>query len=434
MRCALSPAHETITNDRQPSTKMEMTMPNKLITGCLVALLAIAANRAECEDAITFQAHDDGARLSLAISPDGKTLATVGSTKSIKLWNVGSQEKIGSLDGHEGVITMIRFSPNGQLLVSASADKSVRFWHVETRKQHRRIDLPGPVADVSFSPDGKRLAVALFEEILIHIINVATGEIESVMAVPGAKKVDGSRAVACVEFSPDGKYLVAAVGGRGWPKFLGEDSVLAIWDAKTMKIRASFVADRHNPFDLAISPDSKTIATACHRSKVIKLWKLDVPEVRLAEAKVVEKLIAQLDDDAFAKRQDAQKQLKKIGPAAAEALRKAVGATKSLELRERGTFILKSFAQNPVTVLPGTGFDVHSVAFSPDGKFLASGRQYARPGHLVIWDLSNANRRITAPNTTGAWCVAFFPNGGTLASGSKNGRVTLWDVKTLFAQ
>lgn len=103
----------------------------------------------------------------------------------------------------------------------------------------------------------------------------------------------------------------------------------------------------------------------------------------------------------------------------------------------RGTGILKSFTQGPkkpLTVLPGTGFDVHSVAFSPDGKMLASGRQYARAGHLVIWDLSRANRRITAPNKTGAWCVAFFPNGATLASGSQNGQVTLWDVKTLLGK
>jgi WD40 repeat protein len=265
------------------------------------------------------------------------------------------------------------------------------------------------------------------------MINVATGQIESVLAVPGAKKVNGSNAHACADFSPDGKYSIGAVGGRGWPRFLGEDSMLAIWDAKTMKLHTSFVADSHNIYDLAISPNSKTIATACHRSRVIKLWKLEVPGAPPADL-VVQRLIAQLDDDAFAKREQAQLQLMKVGPASAEALRKAIKATNSAEVRTRATRILKTFAPSPITVLPGTGFDVHSVAFSPDGKLLASGRQYARPGHLVIWDMSNANRRITAPNTTGAWCVAFLPNGRTLASGSNNGQVTLWDVNTLLAQ
>ena len=73
--------------------------------------------------------------------------------------------------------------------------------------------------------------------------------------------------------------------------------MLAIRDAKTLQLHANFAADRHNIYDLAISPDSKTIAAACHRSKVIKLWKLDFPNIRPADPKVVEGLIAQLGDD-----------------------------------------------------------------------------------------------------------------------------------------
>jgi len=437
MRIFLAPVVLRLNCGSIPSTALGMMKSSNLLLLCLVACLAIAVSTTEGREAITFQALDgDDLMLRLAISPDGKTLAVTGK-QAITLWDAGSRKKIASLDGHTADVKTIKFSPNGELLVSGSEDKSVRLWRVETRKQHKKIDLPGRVRDVSFSPDGKRLAVAFIEDTRIHIIDVATGKIESVLAVPGAKKVDGSNAVASVDFSPDGKYLVAAVGGRGWRKFLGEDAVIAIWDAKTMQLRARFVADRHNIYDLDISPDSKTIAAACHRSKVVKLWKLEIPEVRPADPKVVAKLIAQLDDEAFARREEADLQLRKIGPATAEALQKAVDATKSAEVRMRGTRILKSFAlgpQKPIKVLPGTGYDVHSVAFSPDGKLLASGRQSARPGHLIIWDLSRASRRVTAPNATGAWSVVFFPDGVTLASVSRNGQVTLWDVKTLMAK
>jgi len=94
----------------------------------------------------------------------------------------------------------------------------------------------------------------------------------------------------------------------------------------------------------------------------------------------------------------------------------------------------KAECKDAITFQAHDGSERLQLAFSPDGKLLASGRQYARAGHLVIWDLSRANRRVTAPNKTGAWCVAFFPNGATLASGSQNGQVTLWDVKTLLGK
>jgi len=66
---------------------------------------------------------------TLAISPDGRTLATAGKDKSIRVWELGEHPKrIGTLDGHQGAITGLAFTEDGQSLLSASEDRSVRTW------------------------------------------------------------------------------------------------------------------------------------------------------------------------------------------------------------------------------------------------------------------------------------------------------------------
>ena len=69
--------------------------------------------------------------LSVAFSPDGKTLAAASFDNTIKLWNLQSQKPIATLAGHSSAVYSVAFSPDGKTLAAASADKTIILWNFD---------------------------------------------------------------------------------------------------------------------------------------------------------------------------------------------------------------------------------------------------------------------------------------------------------------
>ena len=176
-----------------------------------------------------------GAVLALALSPDGKTLASGGSDRTILLWDTTTWKPRGPLLGHPGDVMGLAFTHDGAKLASvcSSPDScAIRLWDVATAQPAGVLGGESlSMFCLSCSPDGQTWACG-GHDLKLHLFDVATGRER--LLIP----TDVSRHVRALSFSADGRQIVC--GGSG---------ATQIWDTKTgeevpMQIR---LPDELNP-------------------------------------------------------------------------------------------------------------------------------------------------------------------------------------------
>lgn len=133
---------------------------------------------------------------ALALSPDGKTLAT-GGQYSLQLWNLHKRRQLGKTVNDSDGVSALGFSPDGRTL--AWYDGTLRLWDVNRQREVGRSLAVGDVSSVAFSPDGKTLVLGGQDGLQFWDL-----EHRRRLGEPQAL-----RDVSSVGFSPDGKRLVS---------------------------------------------------------------------------------------------------------------------------------------------------------------------------------------------------------------------------------
>jgi WD40 repeat protein/tRNA A-37 threonylcarbamoyl transferase component Bud32 len=237
----------------------------------------------------------------LAVSPDGRVLASAGEDRVVKLWDLATGRVRHTLSGHADVVWGLAFSPDGSRLASGSRDATVILWDVRRGAEVRRLkghsrsvsrirwapdgrtlvaggegglvkrwdvaggqeDSPlrghaGVVRCVAFSPDGKLLASG-GEDKTVRLHDLAQG---------GSRRLTAPGAVNDVAFSPEGRTLAAALAGP--------EAALCLWDLPTGK-ETTWRGHTGDVHGLAFSPAAPLLAT-CGEDGTVRLWDISAGE------------------------------------------------------------------------------------------------------------------------------------------------------------
>ncbi len=321
---------------------------------------------------------------AMKFSADGKELFAVTDNVTRIGWP-SRQRQILWQPHEEETMTRATFSPDGTRFARSNNGNQVHVHETATGKLLRTFRGRDPrFTATAWSPDGSRLAVGCRREVVIH--DLSPGE-----AVQHLSFGEGD--ISAVGWSPDGRWIVAATanpGDRGGPIFLRS----ADGGAPPIPLPG------HSDVKFSFSPDSAILAVACEEasgSVVLYFWDLKAGKEIRRQRSHGYNAIVHSPDGRF---------LAACGLNSLEILDARTGR----ELCHRDADSLNNH--------------IWSVAFSPDGKILATGiEDRIRFRETATWSEIDPDEILRAPVSA----LAFTRDGRHLVSGGWNGDLVLWD-------
>jgi WD40 repeat protein/predicted negative regulator of RcsB-dependent stress response len=300
----------------------------------------------------TLNGHKDIVQ-SIAISPDGKILASGSNDGTTKLWELPSGRELLSLTNRNPyalslAFLSVAFSPDGKILASGSLDHTIKLWELPSGRE--LFSLTGhtnSVYSVAFSPDGKTLASGSYDG-TTKLWELLSGH--ELLSLTDQNPFARSAAFLSVAFSPDGKTLVSA----------SNNHTIKLWNFPFEYELPSLMGHTNPIPSVAFSPDGKTLASGSS-DKTIKLWELPSGRelLSLTDHTDIVMSVAFSPD----------------------------GAILASGSKDHTIKLWEMPSGRKLRTLTGHTDPVYCVTFSPDGKLLASSSE---DGRIKLWGMESS--------------------------------------------
>jgi WD40 repeat protein/serine/threonine protein kinase len=393
--------------------------------------------------------------MSVAFSPDGKSLAVGYGDYSwdqvgqVKVWDVASGKESKGFPGPRGGVNRVAFHPDGRRLAVAGSEL-VEVWDLETvRKLHELKGHEKWIYCLAYSPDRKWLATGGWDK-TVKLRDAETGvEAMTIFAHEGF--------VLNLAFSPDGRNLAT----------VSEDRSVRLWEVPSGRKVSTFHGHSFFVWGVAYRPDGREVATGSADGS-IRFWDLQTsrpvvvehagPVARLAfrrdglrvvsepyyrtgstDTKGWNPLTGQLDPaltgTAFGDRPagfvPGSDHLQTTatsfdGKLIAQVTIADAGFDLWGRMHALNTVVIREVTSGRIVhTLTGHSANVVSIAFSPEGRRLATA-SYDRT--MKLWDVETGHNVFTLlGHTAGLVCLAFSPDGNQIVTGSFDATARVWN-------